>query len=579
MKQASSSFAAAILACFFISSMCSGQTPETVATRVPLLQDWSTNTLMYPGELSKSLTPEQMSDPRFLNAWLQRNPAWAQARSLALQRAEQGGEQSGSTLVSAKPAPGSKHSKTDWAMSLGPTAGMPVGESPTKFSFDVTKPPSCANDFVVFVIGANAVAGTQANIVAFNNLYSGPGASFCNLLNPTVLWSYAAGTGKVDLSPVLSLDGTKVAFIERRNTRSRFDVLTWVAGQGIDATTGSVAPGAAGSSLSVLDYTNIPGNLNCPVSNSTSSNASPFVDYTNDVAYVAADNGRLYRINGVFNSTPAVAYCITVNNNKTLTSPVWDSISGKVYVSDGSKLYAFTPGANSFMPAGAPVTVASLTTDAVVISPVVDVTNGWVYVFGSSDVTGTHAVAAQVKADLSSSSIGFIGDATTNYILYGQVDNHYWNNGPLPTSTLYACGTQIGSGGANPSLYAFNFSNAGVMNPVPIMSDNRGVTTGAAAGACSPLVEFFDGIHDRIFVGVTGTNRVTMWGIGSQLTGASLPSATAIGQTGGTSSFCRDNFSAVPQASSIYFGTLGAGTTQCGNGNFCAVKLTQGTLQ
>ena len=96
---------------------------------------------------------------------------------------------------------------------------------PAKFSFDVTAAPSCANDFVVFPIAANGSA-TQPNLVAFNNLYSGTagGNGICNRtpsgtdtgVAATVYWSYNVNGigGAVPTSPALSLDGTKVAFVE-----------------------------------------------------------------------------------------------------------------------------------------------------------------------------------------------------------------------------------------------------------------------------------------------------------------------------------------------------------------------------
>jgi len=539
--------------------------------RLPMVEDWSTRHWIYPGAASEFSSPEQATDPRLLHAWLVGNPSWTQTRREALEKAETLGELGALAHRRHK-------SRTDWAFSLGANGGMPVGETPAKFSFDVNQLPSCTNDFAVFVINASPAVGSQANIIALNNLYSGPGTSYCSMLNPTTMWSYAADLGPITTSPVLSLDGTKVAFVDNY-LRGRLNILTWKSGQGTNATTGAVAPGTGGSSLTVVDFTNLPGNPNCAVSNSTAGNASPYVDYKNDIAYLATDNGRLYKITGIFAGTPTVAYCITVNNNKTLTSPVYDAVSGNVFISDGQKLYAFLPGTTSFTPVGTPVAIASLTAHSIVLSPIVDARNHWVYAFSGTDSSATFAAVAQVKTDLSSSTIAFMGDATTtNYILDGEFDNSYYTIGPLPGARMYACGTQVGSGGTRPSLYAFNFSNAGVLNTAATMSDNRKITTPNTNGTCSPLLELYDGTHDRLFVGVSGSDQVTMWNINAPLTAVSNPAATAVGQTGGTSGFAIDNFSALPQASSIYFGTLAAGATQCGAGNYCAVKLTQAAL-
>ena len=140
-----------------------------------------------------------------------------------------------------------KNSKIDWAISLGNNGGMPVAETPAKYSFDISLAPDCTKDFVVYVIAATPGAG-QANIVAFNNLYNGTGTGqqTCGGTDPNTMWSYRVGNGPNFLSPVLSLDGKKVAFISSSTPNATFNVLTWVAGQGSSPTSpvlpGTVAP-------------------------------------------------------------------------------------------------------------------------------------------------------------------------------------------------------------------------------------------------------------------------------------------------------------------------------------------------
>ena len=132
---------------------------------------------------------------------------------------------------------------------IGPSTSAPNGTAlamyPAKYTFDTTVAPSCANDFVVFSVNANGGAA-QPNLVAFNQLYSGTagGNGICNRTasgNDTgvaaqVMWSYdfegmAAGT--VPTSPVLSLDGKKVAFVESvAGTGAHFHVLAWRSGDG-----------------------------------------------------------------------------------------------------------------------------------------------------------------------------------------------------------------------------------------------------------------------------------------------------------------------------------------------------------
>ncbi len=123
---------------------------------------------------------------------------------------------------------------------------------PAKYSFNPGAPPDCTNDYVVFGLNIAGATGKQANLIAFNNLYSGAGG-ICGPA-PTVLFAYnvtTAAAGKVNLSPVISLDGTKIAFVESATGLAIFHVLTWTAGQG--GITTAVTPTAAQmSSLDVL---------------------------------------------------------------------------------------------------------------------------------------------------------------------------------------------------------------------------------------------------------------------------------------------------------------------------------------
>ncbi len=568
---------------FSMTLLAQEPAPEHVGFPV----DWSSRHILFTNHASPESFAAASRDPRLYYNWLQRS-----SRIIARGPGE-------------RPLPPSRrrtHIQVDWAMSLGPgtaggNGGMPLGESPAKYSFSTTS-YSCANDFAVFTINATPAAG-QANVVAFNNLYTGTGSSSCpygpqtppttDYTQPTFLWSYEAGSAGSALSPTLSLDGTKVAFIET-STPAYFDVLTWVAGQGTDATH-PVVPGSGGSSLVRLSYTTSAA-TGCNAS-AGNSNSSPYIDYGSDSAYIAANNGILYRITGVFKGTPTVAYCITVKANKDLTSPVYDEITNQVFVSDGLSVYSYTPGASSFT-AGGSIVVASTGTDPLILSPIVDTTNGFVYVF-SANGSGTNknnSVISQINLALTSQVQGAIGPTGTPFILDGDFDNAYFTSGPdSGAGTVYVCGAQTGAG-AKPGLYGFSFSSPdGIMNSTPVLSNNQNINGASNPnGSCSPLLDFFDGTTDRLFVGTgsynatTGANLVTEWNTTARITSSSTtPNATASGYWGGTSAFSVDNVSPDPQTTSIYFGTLNTppsgGTTPCGTGVYCAVKLTQNGLQ
>jgi hypothetical protein len=546
---------------------------------VPL--DWSTRHILFTNGASPEVAAAAARDPR---NWIN----WNQRSSYLFPKYPARGP--------VRPRPRRRQTRIDWAMSLGPTGGMAVGESPAKYSFTANGTYSCANDFAVYTIAATPGAN-QANIVAFNNLYTGVASSSCpfgpqtppttDFTQPTFMWSYRAGAAASFLSPTLSLDGTKVAFIENSNP-VLFDVLTWVSGQGTDATH-PVVPGAGGSSLVQLNYTKSAA-AGCNSGNGN-SNSSAYIDYTNDVAYVGADNGILYKITNVFTGVPAVQYCVTVKAGKLLTSPVYDQISNQVFVSDGFSVYSFTPGAAGFTASGSIAIASAAAGDPIVLSPIVDSTNGFVYVFSGADSTNTNSIVSQMNLGLTSQVTAAIGPASTQFILDGDFDDAYFTTGPKTgAGTLYGCGTQAGAA-TKPSLYALSFSSPnGLMNSAPAMSDNRHIN-GAAnpVGTCSPLLDFFDGTTDRLFVGTgnfggtAGANLVTEWNVNTRIpSNATLPNNTATNEWGGTSAFTVDNVSLTPQAASIYFGTLrppGAGANPCGAGNYCAVKLTQSGLQ
>jgi hypothetical protein len=564
------------------------------SSRVGMPTDWSNRHVLYTNGGTPRQHAAAMRDPRAWGNWLQRtfHPGAARGRvgpDASIPRPP---------LFPVKRRGANLNSHIDWAVSLGGTAGMPIGETPAKYTFDVTAAPSCANDFVVFVINAAPSVGGQANIVALNNLYSGttPSTGICGSGSATFMWAYASGTGAVFLSPTLSLDGKKVAYIEQAGSgRAVFHVLTWKAGQGTNATTGAVAPGN-GSTDVTLDFTNIT-TAGCTASGAAAGNASPYIDYTNDAAYVADASGRLYHIKGVFNGTPTMDFCTTVSAGQSLTSPVYDNNTNKVFVSDGQSVFAYTVGAGSFTATVPASVTVSGTAATIVLSPILDSTNGFLYVFSQSNNARNHSIVSQMPLSLATHTDVNIGANATGFasVLDGTFDNGYFASGPSQ-GTLYACGMQAGNGN-KPALYAMSFQANGTINTTPVMNGNINVNNAANSnGSCSPLTEFFDGTNDRLFVGAGanngngGANMVTMWNINPRplnqqppitpLTTASTPNATAVNEIGGTSGITVDNNSGQAQASSIYFGTLQkSAASPCGASLFCAVKLTQGGLQ
>ncbi len=173
--------------------------------------------------------------------------------------------------------------------------------------------------------------GAQANIVAFNQLYSGPvpGLSLCDFTNPVFIFSYASGVGPVATSPTLSLDGTEIAYVENDpNIGAIFHVLTFASGSTEYGTAAScvnnnnggatlptcatspVIPGSTSGSTAtdfMVPLGLVAANAATGIAGAVDSFSSPFVSYYADVTYVGDNNGYLYAITPTFTGTPGYA--------------------------------------------------------------------------------------------------------------------------------------------------------------------------------------------------------------------------------------------------------------------------------
>ena len=171
--------------------------------------------------------------------------------------------------------------------------------------------------------------GAQANIVAFNQLYSGSGTSLCNLSNPEFIFSYASGVGPVATSPGLSLGGTEISYVENDpSIGAILHVLTFGSGSTEYGTVASCAsnnnggttlptcatdpviPGSTSGSTAtdfMLPLGLVAANAATGLAGAADSFSSPFTSYGDDTTYVGDNNGFLYAITPTFNGTPAYA--------------------------------------------------------------------------------------------------------------------------------------------------------------------------------------------------------------------------------------------------------------------------------
>jgi len=548
-----------------------------------LVDDWSHHHAVYPrvGPLQSLLAVQ--NNPRAIHSWQAAARAeWRRAN------------------VSRSPHNTKNGMQIDWNISLG-NGSTAAGMFPAKFNFDPNATANCTTDFIVFPVNI-AGSTTQANLVAFNNLYSGTGNGICNRTpvggvdtgkSATTLWSYnidAAG-GAVATSPALSLDGTKVAFVETNSTGpAHFHVLAWKSGDtlstDLQSTTSPVhintfssSTPAAGSGTA----TDLPLGLS---GNDTLS--SPFVEYGLDRAYVGNDTGTLFRIQNVFCTfsqctgagSPAPSLdngfgtsgAVTTGCGGKLTAPVVDGSTRNVLVacSDG-KLYGFTPAGVALT--NSPLTVGDGTAlGGIVDAPIVDGVNGFVYVVSRSGsaslgpaATG-NPVLVQAKTDLSLPRTATLGVGAAFNLHAPALNNSYLSGSGTPL--LYEV---AGGGTTTITLYGISFNGSLQM------------TTGTPANAStffigafeiSPLTEFFDGTEDRVFESALGnfSGNLASFNVTTTFPAAVESSAT---EGSGTSAIVVDNSSTSSQADSIYFGVLGAAGTNPNS----AVKLTQSALK
>jgi len=485
---------------------------------------------------------------------------------------------------------------------------------PAKFTFDIGAAPTCTAvspavpDYAVFPVNV-AGSATQPNIVAFDNLYSGttPSNGICNRAVPppgdngtsaTTFWSYniTAAGGKVVTSPTLSLDGTKVAFVESGSGVAHFHVLAWKAGDGVDITTPNaqnvLKPVTINSGFAALAPVAGTGTVtDLALGSADDTLSSPFVDYTNDVAYIGNDSGVIFRVMNIFCTTSActgggtpapsldptwgTAGALTIGGTCTgkLTGAVIDGGTGHVLVgcADGN-VYGFTS-------AGAALTNPSLTvgngaaTGGIVDPLMIDAVNGFLYAVSGASSGGTSVLVQAKTADLSSAVTATLGAGGSFNLHTPSFSSGYFSSVNPTHWLLYEWA--LNAAGTNIMLYGPTFSAGHIMNGgIPANTIQVG---GSTPVEFSPSTEFLNGATDQLFV--SGITNASPNFIEYNLTAFlalfpnSFPPVGATGatatETGGTSGIIVDNTSGSAQASSIYFGAIGTNN---------AVKLTQSGL-
>ncbi len=598
---------------FLISCLILGALPVTAPAQlsrghVGRVTDWSSHHLVVSGGPSAANLKAAEAEPRVLFQLADRN----------LVRAENGSLRLAATAPNPAIEPrspdvgggiplrtNSSLTHRDWSVSMG-NGNVSLSKFPAKYSFDINGAPNCASDFAVFALNVAGVTGGQANVVGINKLYSGSGpAGLCGAA-PAVTWAYngSKAGGSVVTSPTISLDGTKIAYVESAAGSSVFHVLTVLAGQG--TVTVSVAPTVppnctvnvsgvpTSSCLKTVTYS----------STATTTLADAWVDYQTDKAFVASDDGKISRISCVFacalNTQPAIDWTYTLpvagtgGAQAVPNGPVYDYPSGRLFVGDQlGELWVInastgTPtlnagpimigggGCTTAHPPGRTGTGADCTATGTAYgipdSIILDASGGAQKIFalsGNNGNTGANAVLAQLSMNLTSKVTVALGLGGVN-LYHGAFNNAYWGATPAASGDLFVCGT--GSGDTTPWIYWVGFSSYPTMDSTVAGSVTR---QGPAGAPCVPFTEFYNpninlggipGHHDELMGGIVaaGTSGLMITDDISVL--PLLQGLQDVTEAGGVSGVIVDNVSTSAQASSMYFGTLT---------NHTAVKLTQ----
>jgi len=455
-------------------------------------------------------------------------------------------------------------------------------------------------------LGGGGGAAGQPTIFALNQLYK----TTCDDAAdppvrplPSTMWAYNTGTGNfAETSPILSLDGTQVAFMERSGATVSLVLLKWSSTVSVGTLGAPTTPTLAASGAAYRACA-----APCMFKISTGQNntrSSPFYDYLNDVLYVGSANGTLRKFTGVFLGTPAAAgapWPVTVSTGNALSSPVYDEYTGLVFV--GSALAAGGSGGQLHTVNAAGTVVSSGTLagfvggtpgTGVAEAPIVDANAQRVYTFVGSDnsslcLGGNDPCQAVYQFPTNTSIAGLTspvqrigrGGQVARTLKSGAFDNNYWTSSVTsPTGFLYVCGALGDASDTDrPTLWRIpitaNVMGAAVVGP--------GLTNPAGPDSeeCSPITEVLGGTGvDYLFVGVPnasihgcgGGGCMFMFDITNIAPGAwaGTTPVASLQAPGGTGGIIIDNISATPGAAQIYYSTL----TSPGN----AVQASQAGL-
>jgi hypothetical protein len=491
----------------------------------------------------------------------------------------------------------------DWNEPMGAATAPSPATYPAKWSFDTTT-ASCANDFVVYPT-AQAGTSSQASIIAYYNLYTGG----CTGTVPETDWAYNTG-GTVALSPVFSLNGNELAFIQTSGGVASLVLLQIpLTPPGTGTIGGAISPNVAASASDFFTGTGCatPCMYSMTLNGSPNdTDSSPYYDYASDTLWVGDSTGKVHEFTPVFSGAPAevttgwpiqLAHTAITDNNQ-VASPVYDSADGNVFVGTTTSVSTTTGGYLYSINVSTPAIVGASghldATNGVFDAPLLDPVAGMLYVFVGRDAGATDSGLYQFPTSFTSGTgteirFGAGGTAAQTAQTDGTFDNTYYtsSNPASPTGYLYLCPTITPT-----QLYQIPITNnvMGAAVAGPVISNNT------ERGRCSPVTEFYNSNvgsgTDLIFLSeyessTAGCTNSPAFGCVMSFNVTS-PSSwnTSLAPLGEynvsapatpapvTAGIVVDNSSTIGGASQMYFLTQDtAGTTPCTG--ICAIQLSQ----
>ena len=451
-------------------------------------------------------------------------------------------------------------------------------------------------DYVAFPTGL-AGSANQPTIIAYDNLYSGCSTGAV----PNIYWQYNTGTGyTISTSPVVSADGTQIAFMQDNGTTTQLVILKWAPNPALLglASTSSYASSTGGCTAPCM--------ITVPIADGNrDTTSSPFYDYVNDVIWVgdgtpSANAGYLHEFSNIFNlangnTQPAevtTTFPVLVSGSNPIASPVLDSVTGEVMIgptgTNGTCSTKASCGENFHEVSTSSGTVVTdknhfnnPSNTGQNDTPIIDGEAEYAYVFTPAD-PNTHAAVWQYHIDTTidfqnSNTEVTIGEGSTSASQFsGTFDNLYFVGSPTyTTGYLYVCGRATGS--LDSTIWQI---------PITVSSNTMGtpaagpaLTTGTST--CSSVNEYYNGTTDYIFLSVQGlspTSGAASCGSGGggciytfNVTSgatftASTPPASATAETGGTGGLVIDNAFTTPTGEgNVYFFTLSNQSCTAGN--------------